>query len=145
MFRKTANIVIAFIIFVLLLIPFMRLFPSQINADSTQGQIEEFNSGDYVFFIVEENEVPLSAIPEDKSSAFLLWIVLLTLATFGVFAYSSWYLSLRRNLWELSGKLSPMKRKALKVPNGYFHPVRSYRLCKEAEHDVASVYSELFF
>lgn len=128
---------------VICLIPIMGLIKTTVNADSTISEISS-QSDDYVFFVVSENETPLAAIPSDQSYSYFIWIVLGTLVMFTFFVYTSWYLTIRKNLWELSGKFSPAERNILKSPNGFFHPVRSYRLYKEAETEVATLYSNLF-
>lgn len=131
-------------ILIICLIPISGMINTTVNADSTSSQIVSDADDDYVFFVVDEGRTPLAAIPSDQSFSYLIWIVAGTLCMFVLFVYTSWYLTIRKNLWELSGKVSPIERKALKTPNGFFHPIRSYRLFKEAEHEVASFYSNLF-
>ena len=144
MARKIVNIAIAFIMLIIIMIPVTIMLKTDVNAVSTSDEISSYDDGDYVFFIVDKGETPLAMIPANQSSHYVFGIVIFTLCVFAFFIYSSWYLTVRMSLWELSGKLPSAKRKSFKVPNGFFHPVRSYRLCKEAEHDVVSVYSDLF-
>ncbi len=128
---------IAFI--ALFLLPLLGL-----SADITQAGATDqaaTSSGDYIFYIVENNNVPLAAVPSADASVYVIWV---TLAAFGLmllFVYSTWYLSIRKNLGELSGRLSPMERRTYNIPYGFLHPVRSYRLEKEAEDIVVSRYS----
>lgn len=144
MSRKVINILITILLLIIVSIPFTVLIREDVSAISTSDEVTSYDD-DYVFFVVDEGQTPLAAIPAQQSSPYLWTIVITTLLVFMVFTYSSWYLSIRKNLWELSGKLPSVERNALKVPNGFFHPLRSYRLCKEAEHSVASVYSNLYY
>ena len=49
-------------------------------------------------------------------------------------------MTIRKNTYELTGKLSPASRKEFRMSSGYFHPIRAYQLAKEAEATVASMY-----
>lgn len=128
---------VAFVcLFLLLVIGF---FASTAQAGST-AQTAASQSGDYVFFIVQNEDVPLAAMPATDVSTYILWIGLAAFAITILFIYSAWYLSIRKNIRELSYKLSPIERRAFKISQGFFHPVRSYQLAKEAEDTVASMY-----
>ena len=95
----------------------------------------------YVFFIVENNETPLAAAPSADVSAYILWIGLGSFAVIVMFMYSAWYFSVKRNIRELTDRLSPMERGAFVIRQGFLHPIRSYRLAQEAEDTVASIYT----
>ena len=130
--------------FVLLcLIPLMGLIKTTVIAGSTSSTVTSESGNDYLFFIVEESETPLAAIPTNSSNYYVIWIVCGLICMFLLFVYTSWYLAIRKNLWELSGKVSPIERKILTAPNGFFHPIRSYRLYKETENEVARMYSNI--
>ena len=138
--RKITVYTLAAIAFIaLFLLPLLGL-----SAETTQAVATDqaaTSSGDYIFYIVENNNVPLAAVPSADASVYVFWV---TLAAFGLmllFVYSTWYLSVRKNLGELSGRLSPVERRTYNIPYGFLHPVRSYRLEKEAEDIVVSRYS----
>lgn len=134
LFNTLATIAFVF----LFLLPILGLMATKTNADQTATTAS--HSGDYVFFIVQNEDVPLAAAPGTDVSAYILWIVLISFVLTIGFIYSAWYISVRKNTWELSGKLSPMDRKAFKLSSGFFHPIRAYQLSKEAEATVASMY-----
>ena len=138
--RKIFVNILATIAFVFLfLLPVIGFFATDVNAVSTTQSAASY-SNDYVFFIVQNEDVPLSAVPTTNISSYILWIGLASFVVVMVFVYSAWYLSIRRNIWELSSKLTPLERRTIKVAMGFFHPVRSYRLAKETEDSVASMY-----
>ena len=115
------------------------------KADTTAQSVGNSANNDYVFFIIDNEQAPLAAIPTELSTRYIPWFTLTVIVFIAIFIYISWYLNIRSNLWELSGKLPPAKRYALKRSMGFFHPVRSYRMCKEAEQDVVSIYSDIEF
>ena len=130
---------VAFI--VLFLLPILGFMANETGASETAQSA--VSSGDYVFFVVQNDDVPLAAAPSAGSSSYLLWIALSAFVLMIFFIYSAWYLSVRRNLNELSYKLSPSERRALTVSNSFLHPFRCYQLSKEAEDTVASLYINL--
>lgn len=134
LFNTLATIAFVF----LFLLPILGLMATKTNADQTATTAS--HSEDYVFFIVQNEDVPLAAAPGTDVSAYILWIALISFVLTIGFIYSAWYISVRKNTWELSGKLSPMDRKAFKLSSGFFHPIRAYQLSKEAEATVASMY-----
>ncbi len=123
----------------LLLLPIMGLFATETVASQTTESASVSN--DYVFFIVENGEVPLAAAPSSGTVNYVLWIALAYFSLMMLFMYFAWYLTTRRNIRELSSKLMPMERAAFMIPQSFFHPVRCYRLAKEAEDAVASTYA----
>jgi hypothetical protein len=137
--RKLLVNTLATIAFVFLfLLPILGFMATDTNAVQTQ-QTASY-SGDYVFFIVQNGEVPLAAAPHSDISSYIIWVALASfILTIGLI-YSGWYISIRRNTWELSGKLSVDKRRKLKMSSGFLHPIRAYQLSKEAEATVASMY-----
>lgn len=96
------------------------------------------SSGDYIFYIIENNEVPLAAVPAKNASVYILWITLASFAVMIIFMYLAWYLSTRRTVRELTGRLTPAERRACMVSNDFLHPVKLFRLEKEAEDMVIS-------
>ena len=140
--RKLIVNTLATIAFVFLfLLPVLGFVTTTTEAGET-SQSAVTHSNDYVFFIVQDNsEVPLAATPSSDISTFILWTGLASFAIVIIFMYFAWYLSVRRNLRELSDRLSPLERRAYMIPQGYLHPVRSYRLAREAEDTVASIYT----
>ena len=136
MVRILATMAFAF----LFLLPIISLSATRTEAGETV-QSAASHSGDYVFFIVQNEEVPLAAAPSfDNVSSYILWIALASFVLTIAFVYSTWYLSVRKNICELTGKLSPAARRSFRMASGFFHPIRSYRLAKEAEDTVASMY-----
>ena len=128
---------IAFI--VLFLLPVLGFMANETGAAETAESAAV--TGDYVFFVVQNDDVPLAAAPTNAGTAsYLLWTALAAFVIMIFFIYSAWYLSVRRNIRELSYKLSPADRRALSVPNSFLHPIRCYQLSKEAEDTVASLY-----
>jgi len=123
----------------LFLLPVVGFKTTEVNAVMTAENAASY-SDDYVFFVVQNNDTPLAAAPTTDISSYILWVGLASFAIVMLFVYSAWYLSIRRNVWELSNKLSPLERRAIKVSTGFFHPVRSYHIAKEAEDSVASMY-----
>ena len=139
--RKVIVNILATIAFIFLfLLPVLAFMATTTQAGAT-SESAAVTSGDYIFFLVDDNnEVPLAAAPTMTNAAYILWIGLASFAIMIGFIYSAWYLSIRRNLRELSYKLSPIERGAFKISQGYLHPIRSYHLAKEAEDSVASMY-----
>ena len=139
--RKVIVNILATIAFIFLfLLPVLAFMATTTQAGAT-SESAAVTSGDYIFFLVDDNnEVPLAAAPTMTNAAYILWIGLASFAIMIGFIYSAWYLSVRRNLREMSYKLSPLERRAFKISQGYLHPIRSYRLAKEAEDSVASMY-----
>lgn len=140
--RKLIVNTLATIAFVcLFLLPVLGFVTTTTEAgETTQSAVT--HSDDYVFFIVQDNsDVPLATAPTPDVSSYILWTGLASFAIVILFMYFAWYLSVRRNLRELSDRLSPLERSAYIIPQGYLHPVRSYRLAKEAEDTVASIYT----
>ena len=139
--RKITVYTLATIAFIaLFLLPLIGLSPQKTQAGATEQAA--VSSGDYIFYIVENNDVPLAAAPSADPSVYVFWITLAAITVMVLFVYSTWYLSIRRNLYELSGRLSLSERRAYSISHGFLHPVRSYRLEKEAEDIVVSRYSK---
>ncbi|MCR5301092.1 MAG: hypothetical protein K6E49_01480 [Lachnospiraceae bacterium] len=139
--RKILVNLLATMAFVFLfLFPILGFVTTTAVADETTGSAVS-TSQDYVFFIVENNDVPLAAAPSADVSSYILWIGLASFVLVIVFIYSSWYFSVRRNIRELSERLSPAERGAFVIQQGFLHPVRSLRLAREAEDTVASIYT----
>ena len=137
--RRMVVYTLAAIAFIFLfLLPILGFMTTEINADAT-AQAASY-SNDYVFFIVQNGDVPLAAAPHADVSTYILWVSLASFILTVLFIYSGWYISIRRNTWELSGKLSLANRRKLKMSSGFLHPIRAYRLAKEAEATVASMY-----
>ena len=138
--RRIAVRILAAIAFIaLFLLPVIGFMATETDAGQTAESARAY-SGDYVFFVVQNDDVPLAAVPMTDTSSYIMWVGLAFLAITIMSVYSAWYLSIRRNVWELSNKLSPLERRAIKVSTGFFHPVRSYHIAKEAEDSVASMY-----
>ena len=140
--RKIMVNALATIAFIFLfLLPILGFMTTTTEAGQT-AEGATAHSGDYVFFIVSNNsDVPLAAAPSVNASSYFLWIGVASFAVMVIFMYSAWYLSIRRNLHELSDKLSPLERGAFMINKGFLHPIRSYRLAREAEDTVASIYT----
>lgn len=122
----------------LFLLPVIAFSASKTQAGATEESVS--GSGDYVFFIVENEEVPLAALPSANASSYILWVGLAAFAITMMFVYFAWYLSIRRNVRELCRKLTPAERRAFLISRGYLHPIRSYQLAREAEDTVASMF-----
>ncbi len=137
--RKIIVNVLATIAFIALFLLPVLGFATEINADATAQSA--VSSGDYVFFVVENGDVPLAAAPTSNFSSYVLWIALGYFALLMLSIYSAWYLTMRRNIRELSDKLMPMERKAFNIPQSFFHPIRCRRLARDVENAVASTYA----
>ncbi len=133
---------IAFI--VLFLLPLLGLMTTNVTADVT-AESAGSHTGDYVFFIVQQDEVPLAAVPDTGMSPSVLYIALAYFSLMMLFVYVAWYMSVRRNMNELSARLLPGERNRYMVPQGFFHPIRCYRLSKEAEDAVASTWANFLY
>lgn len=134
--KSITGFLITLIVIILISIPIVGAFELNVGADEPTQSIQTFNDGDYVFFIVDEGEVPLAAAPSTiDPSPFLLSLVILALAVC-IFGYSAWYLTIRNSVGELSNMMSPSERRILCNANSYFHPIRSYLSVKEAEHSI---------
>ena len=138
--RKITVNILATIAFVFLfLLPLIAFMGKNTQAGATAT--EASSSGDYVFFVVSDNdEVPLAAAPAENMSSYVVWISLASLTIVLIFSYSAWYMNIRKITNELSYKLSPNERGSYMIHQGFLHPVRSYQLAKEAENTVASMY-----
>lgn len=142
--RKIIVNILATIAFTaLFLLPVIGFMTTETTASSTPGRADSY-SGDYVFFIVDNGDVPLAAAPEVDISSYILWGALFSFIIVILFIYSAWYLTTRRNILELSSKMTPFERKAFSIASGYFHPIRCRRLAREAEATVASMYINHF-
>ena len=138
--RRISVYILAAIAFItLFLLPIIGL--SAVKAQAGATDQTAVSSDGYVFYIVESNDVPLAATPSADVLVYVFWITLAAITVMVLFVYSAWYLSIRRNLFELSGRLSLSERRAYDLHYGFLHPVKSYRLEKEAEDMVVSRYS----
>ncbi|MCR5672267.1 MAG: hypothetical protein K6F87_00955 [Lachnospiraceae bacterium] len=139
--RKVIVNILATVAFIFLfLLPVLAFLATTTQAGSTE-ETAMMHTGDYIFFVVDDSsDVPLAAAPTTNVSSYVLWVGLASFAIMIMFIYSAWYMSVRKNLRELSFKLSPVERKAFSISQGYLHPIRSYQLAKEAEDSVASLY-----
>ncbi len=138
--KITVNILATIAFIILFLLPIIAFMGTITNAGETAGSATA-HTGDYVFFVVQETDVPLAAAPQtDNMSSYVLWMSLASLTVMIVFTYSAWYLNIRKILTELSYKLSPNERGSFVISQGFLHPIRSYQLAKEAENSVASMY-----
>ncbi|MBR4573674.1 MAG: hypothetical protein IKO16_02075 [Lachnospiraceae bacterium] len=138
--RIAVHVLLAISFFILIALPMMALSAVNTSADSTPEEAA-VHTGDYVFFIVENNDVPLAAAPTVESSAYILWICLASTMIMILFVYSAWYFSVQKNIRELSGRLRPSERRSFFIPQSFFHPVRFYQLSREVEDTVASIYN----
>ena len=137
--RKLLVYLLATIAFIaLFLLPIIGFMATETGAVQTSESAT--STGDYVFFIVQGDDVPLAAAPSTNVSAYILWVALAAFVITVMFIYSTWYMSMRRNLHELAYKLSPVERRAFKMSHSFFHPVRCYQLAREAEDTIASMY-----
>ncbi len=142
--KITVDVLIIIAITILLLIPMLGFSPLKTTADETAGTATEY-ADDYVFFIVDnEKDVPLAAVPTTGNPSYVLWICLTSAALMGLFVYTGWYLTIRKNLRELSSRLLPSERSAYHVEQGYLHPLKCYQLARDAEDQVASIYNKYF-
>lgn len=137
--KITVNALATTAFIVLFLLPIIGLTSSDVSAVATTQSATATN--DYVFFIVENGDVPLAAAPSTGDVNYILWIALAYFSLMMLFIYSAWYLTTRKNIKELSDKLMPMERDAFNISQSFFHPVRCYRMAKEAEDAVASTYA----
>ena len=137
--RKLLVYSLATIAFIaLFLLPVIGFMATETGAAATAESA--VSNGDYVFFVIQNDDVPLAAAPSVNMSAYILWVALGALAITILFIYSTWYFSMRQNVRELAYKLSPAERRSINVPYSFFHPVKCYRLVKETEDNVASLY-----
>lgn len=139
---STHKILLAMLIILLIAAPICFLLKTNADADITT-QSATSHDGDYVFFVVEDSEVPLAAIPtvsHDNSIQTLVatvaLVTLLVLAT----TYLAWYLTIRYNLYRLAQKLPANERSSFVLSNSYLHPLTAYRLSKEAEYSITRQY-----
>ena len=137
--RVAVRILAAIAFIVLFLLPVLGFMTTDTVADVT-AQSASVYSGDYVFFVVSNEEVPLAASPVSDTSSYIMYMGLAMLAVTIMSLYSAWYASIRRNITEFSEKLSPADRRFFNDSRSFFHPIRSYRLAKDAEDSVASLY-----
>ena len=137
--RKISVQVLSTIAFIVLfLLPMTGFMAKEANAVQTAESMT--SNGDYIFFVVQNEEVPLAAAPTGDVSSYILWVALAALLITIAFIYSAWYMTMRRNINELSYKLTPAERKAIQVSQSFFHPIKSRRLAREAEAMIASMY-----
>ena len=139
----TVHVLIVFAFIVLMLIPMLGFTAASVTADET-AQTAVSHSGDYVFFIVEQSDVPLAAAPMTSTPSYVFWICLSCALLMIMFVYTGWYLTVRRNIAELTARLLPSERKAYQVTQGFLHPVKCYQLAREAEDQVSSIYNKYF-
>ena len=98
------------------------------------------SNGDYIFFVVQNDDVPLAEAPATNVSSYILWVAVIALALTIAFIYSTWYLTMRKNINELSYKLSPAERRSIQLSQSFFHPIKCRRLARETEANIASMY-----
>ena len=128
---------IAFI--VLFLLPIIGFMATDTNAVETE-EAASMHSGDYVFFIVQNEDVPLAAVPMSDSASPVIWGCLAFLVIVIMSVYSAWYISTRRSIMEISDTLLPSDRRFFSDSRSFFHPIRSYQLAKYAEDSFTSLY-----
>ena len=137
--RKISVHVLATIAFIaLFLLPMTGFMAKEANAVQTAESMT--SNGDYVFFVVQNEEVPLAAAPAGDVSSYILWVALAALLITISFIYSAWYMTMRRNINELSYKLTPAERRAIQLSQSFFHPIKCRRLARETEATIASMY-----
>ncbi len=144
--RRLVVHILATIAFIaLFLLPVIGFFAAETNASST-AESASVSSGDYIFFIVENNDVPLAAAPAPKAdiSSYILWIGLLSFGVIIAFVYCAWYVTTRNNIRELTYKMTPFERNAFNIASGFLHPIKYSQLAREAEDTVASMYLDRF-
>ena len=137
--RMMVSILAAISAAVLFIFPVLGFMVTETIASSTSESAVSY-SDDYVFFIVDSGDVPLAAAPKTDISTYIMWSGLVSFVVMVLFIYTAWYLTTRRNILELSDKMTPFDRKAFSVTSGFFHPIRCRRLAREAEATVASMY-----
>ncbi len=139
--RITVQALIAFTFIILMLIPMLGFSVVNVTADET-AQTAVSHSGDYVFFIVEQQDVPLAAAPSLGTPSYVMWVCISCALLMVLFVYTGWYLTVRKNIAELTSRLLPSERSAYIVEQGFLHPVKCYQLAREAEDQVASIYNK---
>ncbi len=137
--RIIVNILASISLTALLFLPVLGFMTTETIASSTVESASS-HSGDYVFFIVDNGDVPLAAAPKTDVSSYIVWAVLAAFTVMIMFIYTAWYFTTRRNIYELSSKIPAFERKGFLAGSGFFHPIRSRRLAREAEAAVASMY-----
>ena len=136
--RIIVNILATIAFIALFLLPVIGFMTTETNASQTESAATA-NDG-YVFFIVQNNDVPLAEAPKTDLSAYILWIGLASFVVVLLFVYSTWYVTTQNNIRELSNKMTPFERRSFRTGAGFFHPIRCRALAREAENTVASMY-----
>lgn len=139
--RRIIVDILATIAFIaLFLLPVIGFLTTETTASATQQSASY--SGDYVFFVVQNNDVPLAAAPTSGNnlSSYILWIGVASAVVFILFVYSAWNITTQKNIRELSRKMTPFERRSFRISSGFFHPIRCHQLAREAEDTVASMY-----
>ena len=138
--RIMVQLLLVFALAVLFALPMMWMSAIRATADET-AEAATAHSQDYVFFVVEEGDVPLAEAPSVATPSYVLWVCLASSALMILFIYTGWYLTVQKNIRELSGRLLPSERRAFYVAQGFLHPIKCYQLSREAEDRVASIYN----
>lgn len=139
---SAARMLLVLAIILLISVPLCLMMKSQADAGETSESITAYDS-DYVFFVIEENKTPLAAVPFETSSANYSVVLIIALAFSAIicFGYSIWYAGTRNRIINLVRFLPKTLRNNLVSQLSILHPVRAHQLSREAEYDVANLFS----
>jgi len=135
-----AKILLVIAVLALMLIPILAFTQKSVGADETDTAISSDN-GDYVFFVVEEGQTPLAALPSARTNHdSLTWFVVLSSVFVAAFIYSMWCLTLKHNANVMVEKLPVFLRGDLRSKNVFLHPLATAQAIKDAEYCVTFKY-----
>lgn len=127
---------------ILLSIPVGLLMSQESKASTEEGTVNvnetytDDAGDDYIFVVLEDEKVPLAAMPESNSiSTYLILSVVITLCCIASLVYVSWYLSIRRNIKKCSLLVSGKELREILPSNSFLHPIA----LSSAEREVQSV------
>lgn len=137
-----AKILLAIAIVALIAVPLSATIKTSVNATQPSEKAQLIDN-DYVFFIIEDEQTPLAALPSSYTSTNYLPLVISMSAIFvTLFIYSIWCLTIKHNANVLLDKLPIFLRSQLRNSNVFLHPFRTKQAIRDAEYCVTFKYSK---
>ena len=141
--RKTmslAKVLLAIATAFLIMLPL--LYISQVTAGADETSTSLTNTGDgYVFFVVDEGQVPLAAVPTTHHSVNPIPLfVCFAAVSIVLFIYCMYCLTMTHNANVMAEKLPVFMRSELRNCNAFLHPLRVKSAIKDAEYCVTFKY-----
>ena len=135
-----AKILTIFAIALIISIPICLSIEKRIDAVETSESITSYD-GDYIFFIIEENAVPLASAPTTHTNSLavvskLIFAISLLIL---VFVYIGWYMITKHNLDILTANIHYSLISDYEKIN-ILHPIKLSEYSKDVEYRITQKY-----